>query len=39
MKVENKAVVFISHDLEEIMTVCDSLTVLRDGNIIVTFEN
>ena len=38
MKVENKAVVFISHDLEEIMTVCDSLTVLRDGNIIVTFE-
>lgn len=38
MKAENKAVVFISHDLEEIMTVCDSLTVLRDGKIIVTFE-
>lgn len=38
MKQENKAVVFISHDLEEIMKVCDALTVLRDGNIIVTFQ-
>lgn len=37
MKEENKAVVFISHDLDEIMNVCDSLTVLRDGKIIVTF--
>lgn len=37
MKQENKAVVFISHDLDEIMSVCDSLTVLRDGKIIVTF--
>lgn len=38
MKEENKAVVFISHDLDEIMNVCDSLTVLRDGKIIVTFS-
>lgn len=37
MKKENKAVVFISHDLDEIINVCDSLTVLRDGKIIVTF--
>lgn len=37
MKEEDKAVVFISHDLDEIMNVCDSLTVLRDGKIIVTF--
>ncbi len=37
MKDENKAVVFISHDLDEIMNVCDSLTVLRDGKIIITF--
>ncbi len=34
----HKAVVFISHDLEEIMEVCDSLTVLRDGNIIRSFK-
>ena len=38
MKEENKAVVFISHDLDEIMNVCDSLTVLRDGKIIITFS-
>lgn len=37
MKEENKAVIFISHDLDEIITVCDTLTVLRDGKIIVTF--
>ncbi|MDE6108319.1 MAG: sugar ABC transporter ATP-binding protein [Oscillospiraceae bacterium] len=33
-----KAVVFISHNLEEIMEVCDTLTVLRDGSIIRHFE-
>ena len=38
MKEENKAVVFISHDLDEIMSVCDALTVLRDGKIITTYE-
>lgn len=31
---ENKAVIFISHDLEEIMEVCSSLIVLRDGDFI-----
>ncbi len=35
---ENRAVIFISHDLDEIMEVCDTLTVLRDGNMIRTFE-
>ena len=38
MKRADKAVVFISHDLDEIMTVCDTLTVLRDGEIIRTFD-
>lgn len=38
IKKENGAVIFISHDLDEIMNVCDSLTVLRDGKIIVTFS-
>ena len=33
-----KAVVFISHDLDEIMQVCDTLTVLRDGHLIRTFR-
>lgn len=35
---EGRAVVFISHDLDEIMEVCDTLTVLRDGNMIRTFR-
>ena len=35
---ENKTVVFISHDLEEIMTVCTSIIVLRDGDLIARLE-
>lgn len=38
MKAENRTVIFISHDLDEIMQKCDRLTVLRDGKIIRTFE-
>lgn len=33
-----RGVVFISHDLDEIMEVCDTLTVLRDGHLIRTFR-
>lgn len=32
------AVIFISHDLDEIMERCNALTVLRDGSIIRTFD-
>ena len=35
---EGRGVVFISHDLDEIMEVCDTLTVLRDGHLIRTFR-
>lgn len=38
LKRDGGAVVFISHDLDEIMEICDTLTVLRDGHIIRTFE-
>ena len=38
MRENNKSVVFISHDLDEIKERCDTLTVLRDGHIIRTFE-
>lgn len=31
---ENKAVVFVSHDMDEIMEHCSVLTVLRDGDIV-----
>lgn len=33
---EGKTVLFISHDLDEIKEHCDTLTVLRDGNIVAT---
>ena len=36
MKAEDKAVLFISHDLQELMNVCDTLTVLRDGKFVAT---
>lgn len=35
---ENKAVIFISHDLEEIMEVCSDLIVLRDGDFIAQLK-
>ena len=35
---ENKAVLFISHDLDELIEVCNTITVLRDGHIIDTLE-
>ncbi|MPW26575.1 ATP-binding cassette domain-containing protein [Alkalibaculum sp. M08DMB] len=38
LKNNGKAVLFISHDLPELMMVCDTLTVLRDGNLIATMK-
>lgn len=35
---EGKSVILISHDLEELMELCDTLTVLRDGVIIGNLE-
>ncbi|MGV8049395.1 MAG: sugar ABC transporter ATP-binding protein [Anaerolineaceae bacterium] len=35
---ENKAVLFISHDLDELIEVCNTITVLRDGVIIDTLS-
>lgn len=34
LKQANKSVLFISHDLDELIEKCDTLTVLRDGNIV-----
>ncbi|QMV44013.1 sugar ABC transporter ATP-binding protein [Cohnella cholangitidis] len=38
LKQQDKAVLFISHDLPELMDTCDALTVMRDGNLITTIE-
>lgn len=34
MSSEGKAVLFVSHDLEELMQTCNELTVLRDGVVV-----
>ena len=38
LKNEGRSVLFISHDLEELMEKCDTLTVLRDGNIVANLD-
>jgi len=38
MRDEGKSVIFIGHDLTELMEVCDTVTVLRDGVVIETLE-
>lgn len=38
LKKEGKAVLFISHDLPELMEICDCLTILRDGELITTID-
>lgn len=36
MKENKKSVIFISHDLDELKQVCDSVTVMRDGSYVTT---
>ena len=38
MKSSGKSVIFISHDLDELKDVCDSVTVMRDGAYITTLD-
>jgi len=38
LKKNNNSVIFISHDIDEMMDKCDRLTILRDGNYIDTLE-
>ena len=38
LKGRGRSVIFISHDLDEIIDVCDAVTVLRDGQYIGTLE-
>ena len=38
MRDEDKAVIFITHDLDELIAVCDTLSVLRDGKLITTLD-
>ncbi len=36
MRSEGRTVIFISHDLHEMMQTCDNVSVLRDGHLITT---
>lgn len=38
LKEANKTVLFISHDIEELISVCDSVTILRDGEFVTTLN-
>jgi len=38
LKKSGSSVIFISHDIDEMMDKCDRLTILRDGNYIDTLE-
>ena len=38
MREDKRSVIFISHDLDEILDVCDRVTILRDGQYIATLE-
>jgi ribose transport system ATP-binding protein len=38
LKAEGKAIVFVSHKLEEVMSLCDRVTILRDGKVVVSGE-
>ena len=31
LKAENRSVIFISHKIDEILTICDEITIMRDG--------
>ncbi len=39
MREQNKCVIFISHDLDELMSICTCVTVLRDGHVIGTLRD
>ncbi|HKL42142.1 MAG TPA: L-arabinose ABC transporter ATP-binding protein AraG [Clostridia bacterium] len=39
LKKQGKAIIYVSHRLEEIFKLCDSCTVFRDGKHIETFKN
>ena len=36
LKSEGRAIIYISHKMEEIMRICDEITVMRDGRLIAT---
>uniref|UniRef100_A0A832MMV3 Sugar ABC transporter ATP-binding protein n=1 Tax=Pseudothermotoga hypogea TaxID=57487 RepID=A0A832MMV3_9THEM len=38
LKERNVGVIYISHNLEEIFEICDTVTILKDGNVVGTYK-
>lgn len=38
LKQQNVGVIYISHNLEEVFEICDSITVLKDGKVVGTYS-
>ena len=39
LRAEGKSVIFISHDLQEVLGICDNVTVLKDGKLVGTYAS
>ncbi len=39
LRAEGKSIVFISHKLPEVLELCDSISIMRDGKMIQTLKN
>jgi len=39
LKAEGCAIIYISHRMEEILEICDKVTILRDGKLVGTWES
>jgi ABC-type sugar transport system ATPase subunit len=39
LKEQNKAIIFISHRLKEVLDISDVITVMKDGKVVITREN
>ena len=39
LKADKRVIVYVSHRMEEIFSLCDALTVFRDGKIVADYQN
>lgn len=39
LKAEGKSIIFISHKLTEVLEICDTISIMRDGKMVKTLDN
>ncbi len=39
LKAEGRAILYVSHRMEEVFALCDSVTILRDGRHVATHDD